>query len=181
MRLLALLNDTVTCLQCLDDFEFVLGKDPLEDAASFLDRGRDHGQAGGGQHQIGRGARGVGRTADGDADIGLLQGPRVVDAVARHADDIPIMMIAYDNAPFANTPVRWDMGRVLTVASALGIYGVLQSFVLYWIARDYLGLPALVLQATIFLKLLVSGHMTIYLTRNKGWVWNGRGRVGNWW
>jgi H+-transporting ATPase len=86
-------------------------------------------------------------------------------------NDIPIMMIAYDNAPFAKAPVRWDMGRVLTVASALGIYGVLESFVLYWIAWDYLALSALVLQATIFLKLLVSGHMTIYLTRNKGWVW----------
>ncbi len=86
-------------------------------------------------------------------------------------NDIPIMMIAYDNAPFAMAPVRWDMGRVLTVASALGIYGVLESFVLYWIALDYFALPALLLQATIFLKLLVSGHMTIYLTRNKGWVW----------
>ena len=86
-------------------------------------------------------------------------------------NDIPIMMIAYDNAPFARTPVRWDMHRVLTIASALGIYGVLESFVLYWLARDYLALPPAVLQATIFLKLLVSGHMTIYLTRNKGWVW----------
>ena len=27
------------------------------------------------------------------------------------------------------------------------------------------------MQALIFLKLLVSGHMTIYLTRNKGPVW----------
>jgi len=86
-------------------------------------------------------------------------------------NDIPIMMIAYDNAPVALRPVRWDMERVLTTASALGIYGVLESFVLYWLARDYLALPAPVLQATIFLKLLVSGHMTIYLTRNKGWVW----------
>ena len=86
-------------------------------------------------------------------------------------NDIPIMMIAYDNASFALRPVRWDMERVLTVASALGVYGVLESFVLYWLARDYLALPAAVLQATIFLKLLVSGHMTIYLTRNKGWVW----------
>jgi H+-transporting ATPase len=81
------------------------------------------------------------------------------------------MMIAYDNAPFAMAPVRWDMPRVLIVASSLGVYGVLESFVLYWIAKDYLGLPGPVLQATIFLKLLVSGHMTIYLTRNKGWVW----------
>jgi H+-transporting ATPase len=86
-------------------------------------------------------------------------------------NDIPIMMIAYDNAPVAERPVRWEMTRVLTVASTLGIYGVLESFVLYWLARDYLGLSVAVLQATIFLKLLVSGHMTIYLTRNNGWVW----------
>ncbi len=86
-------------------------------------------------------------------------------------NDIPIMMIAYDNAPFALRPVRWDMTRVLTVASSLGVYGVLESFVLYWIARDYFALPSPELQATVFLKLLVSGHMTIYLTRNTGWVW----------
>jgi H+-transporting ATPase len=62
--------------------------------------------------------------------------------------------------------------RVLSIASALGIYGVFESFVLYWIVgRDYFDLPGPVLQATIFLKLLVSGHMTIYLTRNKGWMW----------
>jgi H+-transporting ATPase len=86
-------------------------------------------------------------------------------------NDIPIMMIAYDNAPFALRPVRWDMTRVLTIASVLGFYGVVESFVLYWLAKDYFALPAAVLQATIFLKLLVSGHMTIYLTRNKGWAW----------
>lgn len=86
-------------------------------------------------------------------------------------NDLPIMMIAYDNAPVAMKPVRWDMGRVLTVATALGVYGVLESFVLFWIVRDYLGLALPLVQALIFLKLLVSGHMTIYLTRNKGPVW----------
>jgi len=86
-------------------------------------------------------------------------------------NDIPIMMIAYDNAPVASGPVRWDMPRVLTIASALGLYGVFESFLLYWIGWKVLHLPVPVLQAVIFLKLLVSGHMTIYLTRNKGWVW----------
>ena len=72
-------------------------------------------------------------------------------------NDFPIMMIAYDNAPFATTPVRWDMGRVLTVASALGIYGVLESFVLYWIARDDPPCRNLACsQATVFLELLVA-------------------------
>ena len=86
-------------------------------------------------------------------------------------NDIPIMMIAYDNAPVAEKPVRWDMARVLTVASALGVYGVFESFGLYWIARDYLALPPSIVQPLIFLKLLVSGHMTIYVTRNKGPIW----------
>jgi H+-transporting ATPase len=86
-------------------------------------------------------------------------------------NDLPIMMIAYDNAPIAPRPVRWDMERVLTIASVLGTYGVIESFGLYWIVRDYLGLSHPTIQALIFLKLLVSGHMTIYLTRNKGAIW----------
>ena len=86
-------------------------------------------------------------------------------------NDLPIMMIAYDNAPIALRPVRWDMQKVLAVASALGVYGVIESFGMYWILRDYLGLSSPMVQALIFLKLLVSGHMTIYLTRNKGAIW----------
>jgi H+-transporting ATPase len=86
-------------------------------------------------------------------------------------NDIPIMMIAYDNAPIAPQPVRWDMTRVLTIASVLGVYGVLESFIWFWVVRNYLGLSAPLVQALIFLKLLISGHMTIYLTRNKGPIW----------
>ena len=86
-------------------------------------------------------------------------------------NDLPIMMIAYDNAPFAARPVRWDMRRVLTVASVLGIYGVIESFGLYWIVRNAMDLPADLVRSLIFLKLLVSGHMTIYLTRNRGPIW----------
>jgi len=80
-------------------------------------------------------------------------------------------VIAYDNTPIAKSPVRWDMTRVLTIASALGGYRVIESFGLFWIVRDYLQLPSPIVQALIFLKLLVSGHMTMYLTRNKGPVW----------
>ncbi|HTR87091.1 MAG TPA: plasma-membrane proton-efflux P-type ATPase [Reyranella sp.] len=86
-------------------------------------------------------------------------------------NDLPIMMIAYDNAPFAMRPVRWDMTRVLVVASVMGIFGVLSSFGVFWIVRDYLALPPPLVQSLVFLKLLVAGHMTIYLTRNKGPVW----------
>jgi H+-transporting ATPase len=86
-------------------------------------------------------------------------------------NDFPIMMIAYDNAPTPQRPVRWDMHRVMTIAALLGGLGVVSSFGLYWIGEEYLKLPRGTIQTLIFLKLLVAGHLTIYLTRNTGAVW----------
>ena len=53
----------------------------------------------------------------------------------------------------------------------LGLLGVVASFGLFWFAERYLHLPRATVQTLIFLKLLVAGHMTIYLTRNIGWFW----------
>jgi len=86
-------------------------------------------------------------------------------------NDFPIMMIAYDNAPVAQRPVRWEMARVLTIAALLGVLGVVSSFGLFWIGEEYLMLPRATIQTLIFLKLLVAGHLTIYLTRNDGAIW----------
>ena len=86
-------------------------------------------------------------------------------------NDFPIMMIAYDNAPIAERPVRWKMDRVLTISSVLGILGVISSFGLFWVAEKYLHLSRHTIQTVIFLKLLVAGHLTIYITRNVGAVW----------
>nr|WP_321353322.1 plasma-membrane proton-efflux P-type ATPase [uncultured Methanoregula sp.] len=80
-------------------------------------------------------------------------------------NDLPIMMIAFDNAPVAPKPVRWQMNRILILATILGILGVISSFLLLWVAREYFHLDAGVIQTLIFLKLAVAGHMTIYLAR----------------
>ncbi len=87
-------------------------------------------------------------------------------------NDFPIMMIAYDNAPVARRPVRWDMHRVLTLSVVLGCMGVLSTFLLFWFLQEVLGLPQEEMQTLIFLKLLVAGHLTIYLTRNTGKIWD---------
>ena len=87
-------------------------------------------------------------------------------------NDFPIMMIAYDNAEVAPHPVRWDMARVLSVASALGVSGVVASFLLFWYAEVILKLPRETIQTLVFLKLLVDGHLTIYVTRNPRWFWS---------
>jgi H+-transporting ATPase len=86
-------------------------------------------------------------------------------------NDFPILMIAYDNVKVAGRPVRWDMHRVLTTSTALGLIGVVETFLLFWIAERYFEFPRPMIQTLIFLKLLVAGHLTIYLTRNKGWFW----------
>jgi len=86
-------------------------------------------------------------------------------------NDFPIMMIAYDNVRIAERPVRWEMPRALAVAVVAGAMGVIASFVLFWIARDYLGLSPAQVQTIIFLKLLVAGHLTIYITRSERWFW----------
>jgi len=86
-------------------------------------------------------------------------------------NDFPIMMIAYDNVPVAPAPVKWDMQRVLTLSSILGILGVIASFSLFWIVHSYLQLDDDTVRTLIFLKLLVAGHLTIYLTRNPGPLW----------
>ena len=87
-------------------------------------------------------------------------------------NDFPIMMIAYDNAKVAARPLRWNMRRVLSVASAIGLMGVIETFLLFWFVDHVLKLPREMIQTVIFLKLLVAGHLTIYVTRNRRWFWN---------
>ncbi len=81
-------------------------------------------------------------------------------------NDGPIMMIAYDNARLNDRPVVWDMRRVLTIASILGVLGVFSSFGMFWIGEILLELDRSSIQTLMFLKLTVAGHMTIYLARS---------------
>ncbi|HUX79439.1 MAG TPA: plasma-membrane proton-efflux P-type ATPase [Alphaproteobacteria bacterium] len=86
-------------------------------------------------------------------------------------NDFPIMMIAFDNAAVAVKPVRWDMHRVLLIATTIGIIGVISTFLLFWYSVYGLHLPHSMVQTLIFLKLLVSGHLTLYITRDYSWFW----------
>jgi len=80
-------------------------------------------------------------------------------------NDIPIMMIAYDNAEMEPQPVKWDMHLVLNLAVVLGLMGVFSSFLMFWIGEEVLMLDHPTVQTVMFLKLTVAGHMTIYITR----------------
>ncbi len=80
-------------------------------------------------------------------------------------NDVPIMAIAVDNTRVDPNPVRWDMRRVMTISTVLGITGVIGSFLMLIIAKDVLKLDIVQIQTFIFLKMAVAGHLTLFVTR----------------
>jgi H+-transporting ATPase len=80
-------------------------------------------------------------------------------------NDIPIMAIAYDNAPIDKNPVCWKMREMLTISTVLGLAGVTSS-ILFFIILEQLRFPLALVQPMMFVKLDVAGHSTIYLTRS---------------
>lgn len=86
-------------------------------------------------------------------------------------NDVPIMAIAYDNTWLDPKPVRWDMRRVLTVSTVLGLIGVVETFGLLWIAKEWMHMPVDHIQTFIFLKLAVAGHLTLFVARTHQPFW----------
>jgi H+-transporting ATPase len=82
-------------------------------------------------------------------------------------NDLPIMTIAFDNTWLDPKPIRWDMRRVLTLATTLGLIGVIETFGVLVIARVVLKLDPAHIQSLIYIKLAVAGHLTLIITRTK--------------
>lgn len=86
-------------------------------------------------------------------------------------NDGAILSIAYDHVRGSDTPVAWNMSRVLTVATVIGLLGVAETFLLFLFADKIVGMDHDVLRTLIYLKLSVSGHLTIFVTRSAGAFW----------
>ncbi|MFZ0565046.1 MAG: plasma-membrane proton-efflux P-type ATPase [Chlamydiales bacterium] len=87
-------------------------------------------------------------------------------------NDIPIMTIAYDNMRVEANPVKWPMKEVFSVAIGLAIVGVVSTFGLYWIGERVWNLDTSRLYTLSFFAILCGGNLTIYLTRNRGWLFS---------
>ena len=86
-------------------------------------------------------------------------------------NDLPIMTIAYDNVKISSSPERWDMRKILGIATGLGIIGVVSTFVLLYIGMNVFDLKIGPLQSLIYLKLSVAGHMLFFVARTRGHFW----------
>lgn len=87
-------------------------------------------------------------------------------------NDGAIMTIAYDNAKISKVPQAWDMPKVLTIASVLGVVNVIATFLLYYLAGRVWGMTPDKVQTYIFLNIALLGMMTLYSVRAKGPFWS---------
>ena len=86
-------------------------------------------------------------------------------------NDVPIMTIAYDHTGLSPRPVRWNMSQVITVATAMGVVGIIGSFGMLLLAMDWLQLDTPQVQTYVFLKMAVAGHLVLFVARSKGHFW----------
>jgi len=82
-------------------------------------------------------------------------------------NDLPILTIAKDNTWLDPNPVRWNMHRVLTIATVLGGVGVIETFLLLIITKNWFQVSLAELQTIIFLKLAIAGHLTLFVARTR--------------
>jgi H+-transporting ATPase len=86
-------------------------------------------------------------------------------------NDGAILSIAYDNVHYRDAPEAWNMRLVLSVATVLGVFGVVAAFGLFYLAERVFHIDRAHIQTLMYLKLSVAGHLTIFLTRTRGPFW----------
>jgi len=87
-------------------------------------------------------------------------------------NDGAILSIAFDNVHYRDKPEEWNMHMVLGLATVLGIAGVIASFGLFYLSEQVFHLDREYIQTLMYLKLSISGHLTIFLTRTRGPFWS---------
>lgn len=87
-------------------------------------------------------------------------------------NDGSMVTIAYDNTLESAEPLRWNMPRLLLMATVIGLVGVVETILLYDYATLRLQMPLEQVQTLMYLQLAVGGMLTIYCTRVRGPFWS---------
>ena len=87
-------------------------------------------------------------------------------------NDGAILSIAYDNVRPSDRPETWNMRQVLGVATVLGVFGVISSFLLFYLGNSVFHLSHATLQSLMYLKLSVAGHLTVFVARTRKSFWS---------
>jgi len=89
-------------------------------------------------------------------------------------NDFVTMSIATDRVSYSKTPDRWNVKTLITIGGMLAALVLLLSFTVFFVGRDFLGLPLPQLQTLVFVMLVATGQGNVYLIRERGYFWQSR-------
>ncbi len=95
----------------------------------------------------------------------------VMIALLALLNDIPILTISLDKVKEVERPIKWNYKGLMTLSTLLGIAGVASTFLALYIAKDVFMLSLPLIQTFIFLKLIIAGHSTLFVARNRKNFW----------
>lgn len=85
-------------------------------------------------------------------------------------NDVPIISMAFDRVKVPEKPSKINRRERFMLSTFFGLAGLANSLLAFWIARSIWHLDWAHIQSLFFLKLVVSGHMLIYVAHtNERW------------
>jgi H+-transporting ATPase len=87
-------------------------------------------------------------------------------------NDFVTMSIATDNVSSSPRPEKWHIANLIFGGGILAFLMLLLSFTVFFLGRNFLYLPIEQLQTLVFLLLVFTGQGTIYLVRERRYLWN---------
>ena len=89
-------------------------------------------------------------------------------------NDLPIVAVSTDNVVYSQYPEGWNMKRIAGLAAILGNLGAGETLFLVYLGLFFFHLDVSAVLSVVFLKLIVSGHLTMFVTRTKKAFWKVR-------
>ncbi|MCL5666993.1 MAG: plasma-membrane proton-efflux P-type ATPase [Patescibacteria group bacterium] len=82
-------------------------------------------------------------------------------------NDLPIISLAFNRVAVANRPAAINVKQRFLLSSLLGMVGVINSLLMFFLASGIFHLPLPLIETLFFLKLTVGGHMLIYVAHTE--------------
>ena len=89
-------------------------------------------------------------------------------------NDLPIIAVSTDNVVYSEKPEKWNMKYIAGLSAILGNMGAGETLLLIYIGLDVFHLSNPAILSLAFLKLIVSGHLTMFVTRSRSAFWKVR-------
>ncbi|MDE2312072.1 MAG: plasma-membrane proton-efflux P-type ATPase [Patescibacteria group bacterium] len=82
-------------------------------------------------------------------------------------NDLPIISLAFNRVAVANQPAVINVKQRFVLSSLLGLTGVANSLLMFYLATSVFHLTLPVIETLFFLKLTIGGHMLIYVAHTE--------------